>query len=163
MEKETLVRSPLTLIGLILLCNVIGATGSVFTTTGPNSWYASLVKPWFNPPGWLFAPAWTTLFTLMGIALYLVLMDGRASRWFKPAIAIFAFQFLLNVLWSYFFFGLESPLLGLIDILLLWIAILACILVFMRIRQLAGILLVPYILWVSFATLLNYSIFVLNG
>ncbi|HRY76356.1 MAG TPA: tryptophan-rich sensory protein, partial [Methanoregulaceae archaeon] len=106
-------HSVLKLIGFVLLCNILGGLGSIVTITGPGSWYASLVKPSFTPPGWVFAPVWITLFTLMGIALYLVWESGRERREVKTALGIFGVQFALNILWSFLFFGMRSPLLGL--------------------------------------------------
>jgi len=155
-------QSVLKLIAFVLLCNILGGLGSIVTITGPGSWYASLVKPSFTPPGWVFAPVWITLFTLMGIALYLVWESGRERREVKTALGIFGVQFALNILWSFLFFGMRSPLLGLIDIVILWVLIAATIVAFYRVRKAAAYLLIPYICWVSIATALTYNILILN-
>jgi len=150
------------LIGSVLLCNCAGLLGSLFTTTGPGSWYSTLIKPAFNPPSWIFAPVWTLLYILMGISLYLVIMEGMKGRDVRIPLLIFAIQLILNILWSYAFFGLESTFFGLLVILILWISIVATMILFYPVRKAAAWLLVPYILWVSFATLLTYTIYSLN-
>ncbi len=150
------------LIGSVLLCNCAGLLGSLFTTTGPGSWYSTLIKPAFNPPSWIFAPVWTLLYILMGISLYLVIMEGMKGRDVRIPLLIFATQLILNILWSYAFFGLESTFFGLLVILLLWISIVATMILFYPVRKAATWLLVPYILWVSFATILTYTIYSLN-
>jgi benzodiazapine receptor len=154
--------SPLLLAGSVILCILVGAAGSVFTVTGPGSWYDLLIKPSFNPPNWIFGPVWTTLYILMGISLYLVLREWKKGVDIRIAGGLFAVQLFLNFIWSYMFFGLQSPTYAFIVIVLLWVAILATIVTFFRINHIAGYLLVPYILWVSFASILNYSIMVLN-
>jgi tryptophan-rich sensory protein len=154
--------SPLLLAGSIVICLLTGAAGSVFTVTGPGSWYDLLTKPSFNPPNWIFGPVWTTLYILMGISLYLVLVEWKKGTDVRIAGGLFAIQLFLNFIWSYAFFGLQSPSSAFIVIVLLWVAILATIIIFFRINRIAGYLLVPYILWVSFAGILNYSIMVLN-
>ncbi len=154
--------SPLLLAGSVILCVLVGAAGSVFTVTGPGSWYDLLTKPAFNPPNWIFGPVWTTLYILMGISLYLVLMEWKKGIDIRCGGVLFAVQLFLNFIWSYAFFGLQSPSSAFIVIVLLWVAILATIITFFRINRIAGYLLVPYILWVSFASILNYSIMVLN-
>lgn len=146
----------------ILVCQLAGIIGSVFTAPAIPTWYAQLKKPIFTPPSWLFAPAWITLFFLMSISLYLIWSRGLDKKQVRNSLIIFAVQLILNILWSLLFFGLRSPLLGLIDIVLLWFAILATILNFYRISPKAAFLLIPYILWVSFAALLNFSIWQLN-
>jgi tryptophan-rich sensory protein len=150
------------LIAAVLLCLIIGSAGSLVTTTGAGSWYESLEKPAFTPPNWVFAPVWTTLFILMGIALYLIWQSGTERREVQIALAVFGLQFALNVLWSFLFFGMQSPLLGLVDIVLLWILIAITIVLFYQIRRIAGYLLIPYIVWVTIATALNYSVYIMN-
>ena len=150
------------LIGSVLLCNCAGLLGSLFTTTGPGSWYSTLIKPAFNPPAWIFAPVWTLLYILMGISLYLVIMEGMKGRDVRIPLLIFAIQLILNILWSYAFFGLESTFFGLLVILILWISIVATMILFYPVRKAAAWLLVPYILWVSFATILTSTIYSLN-
>lgn len=150
------------LVASVLFCVIVGSLGSLITITGPGSWYASLQKPFFTPPSWLFAPVWITLFTLMGIALYLVWQSGTQRREVRFALVAFGVQFVFNVAWSFLFFGLESPLLGLVDIVLLWIMIAVTIVLFYRVKKTTFFLLVPYIIWVSIATALNYNIYILN-
>jgi len=156
------VRSPLHLVIAVVFCLVVGSLGSVFTVTGAGSWYGSLSKPFFTPPNWVFAPVWITLFILMGIALYLVWEAGIDRREVRVALAVFGVQFILNVLWSFLFFGLQSPWLGLIDIVLLWIMIAAMIVLFSRISRVAACLLIPYICWVTIAGALNAGVYLLN-
>jgi benzodiazapine receptor len=146
----------------IVICQLAGYVGSIFTTPEIGIWYAALEKPFFSPPNWVFAPVWTTLFLLMGISLYLiwekqVLNEGRGF-----AISIFIFQLALNILWSLLFFGFHSPLAAFIEIIALWIMILFTIEDFSKISKLSAWLLLPYILWVSFAGVLNFFIWWLN-
>jgi tryptophan-rich sensory protein len=155
-------KSALILIGAVLLCNCAGLLGTLVTTTGPGSWYESLVKPSFNPPSWLFGPVWTLLYILMGISLFLVIMEGRKGRDVRIPLVLFAIQLILNTLWSFAFFGLESPISGLLVILLLLAFIVATIVAFYPVRKAAAWLLIPYFLWVSFATVLNYALYTLN-
>ena len=156
------VRSVPKLVAAILFCLVLGSLGSFLTVTGSGSWFAQLVKPSFQPPNWLFGPMWTTLFILMGIALYLVWELGTEKPGVRFALAIFGVQFALNIIWSFLFFGLQSPLLGLLDIIILWWMILVTIIIFYRIRKGAAFFLIPYILWVSIATVVNATIYLLN-
>ena len=151
------------LIFSIFICLFAGFIGSYFTTPAIPTWFATLQKPSFAPPNWVFAPVWTSLYILMGISLFLVWQKGREDKTVKAAIYLFAGQLVLNALWSFVFFGLRSPLLGLIEIIILWIAILATILSFMKISRTAAYLLIPYILWVSFASIVNFSIWSLNS
>jgi len=145
-------------IGIPLL---IGYLGSIFTTMSVGSWYLTLSKPFFNPPNYLFGPVWTFLYILIGISFYLVWKNGFGGKE-DQCIIIYSLQLALNLLWSIMFFGLRSPLFGLIDIILLLFLILANIIIFYRVSKAAGLILIPYFLWVSFATLLNYSIVILN-
>ena len=147
----------------IVICQGAGLIGAVATSPSIPTWYASLEKPAFNPPNWLFGPVWTTLYTLMGIAAFLVWRQGIRKREVKIALGIFIVQLVLNTLWSIVFFGLNSLLGGLVVILPLWVAILLSIITFYRISKTAGVLLIPYILWVSFATILNFSLWQLNA
>ena len=146
----------------IFVCQCAGLIGSIFSMTAIPTWYATLEKPPFTPPNWLFAPAWITLYLLMGISAFIIWRRGLESRQIKVALIIFLIQLALNALWSVAFFGFQSPLYGIIVIVALWIAILFTILLFIKLSTTAGALLVPYILWVSFATALNLSIWVLN-
>ncbi|MFA6007548.1 MAG: TspO/MBR family protein [Candidatus Shapirobacteria bacterium] len=140
----------------ILVCELSGVIGSIFTISSVKTWYVTdLVKPSFNPPSWLFGPVWTTLFLLMGVALYLVWQRKKISKWFW-------IQLLLNILWSVLFFGVKRPDLAFLEIVVLWIAILKTILEFGKVNKKAGRLLWPYLLWVSFAAFLNLMIVRLN-
>lgn len=146
----------------IAVCELVGVAGSIFTFSAIPTWYVTLAKPRFSPPNWVFGPAWTTLYLLMGIAFYLVWTsraDTKMKRW---AMAMFGIQLLLNAIWSPIFFGLQSPAWALVCIISLWCAIIATIFVFSRISRVAVLLLLPYLAWVSFAMYLNYSIWVLN-
>jgi benzodiazapine receptor len=151
----------LKLIASVILCQLAGFLGALFTTSAIPTWYATLRKPFFTPPNWIFSPVWISLFILMGISLFFVWRKTDHPK-FKIAFIFFFVQLILNVFWSVAFFGLKSPLLGLIDIFLLWIAILLTIQIFLKISKFAGVLLIPYFLWVSFASLLNFSLWILN-
>ncbi len=146
----------------IFICLGAGMIGSIFTSSSIDTWYATLEKPTFNPPSWLFAPVWTALYFFMGISLFLILRQDLIKGKIKLAISIFGLQLILNALWSFLFFGLQNPFLAFMEIIILWIAILITILTFYKIKKVASILLVPYILWVTFATILNYYIWRLN-
>lgn len=147
----------------IILTNLAGLVGSIFTAPGISGWYASLEKPFFTPPNWIFAPVWTTLFILMGIALYLVWEKGLEKKEVKIGVGIFGLQLMLNVIWSFLFFGLGNPFLALLEIFVLWATILATIAAFSRVSRKAAWLLAPYIVWVTLATFLNYGIWALNS
>jgi tryptophan-rich sensory protein len=139
-----------------------GFVGSMSTSSSVSSWYQTINKPVFNPPNSVFGPVWTTLFILMGVSLYIVWSKGLKKKGVKKALGVFGIQMLLNIAWSFMFFGLRSPLLGLIEIVVLWVAILYTIILFYKISKTASYLLIPYILWVSFAAVLNFAIFLLN-
>ena len=162
MNKYMNLKNFFKLIIAIGVSELAGIIGSVFTTPSIAGWYAGVVKPALNPPAWVFGPVWTTLFALMGIAAFLVWKKGLDRRDVKIALGIFLGQLVLNTLWSIIFFGLHSPGGALIEIVFLWLAILATIIAFAKISKPAAWLLVPYILWVSFAGYLNYSIWQLN-
>ena len=152
------------LIIAIVVSELAGIIGSVFTTLSIAGWYATLVKPALNPPAWVFGPVWTTIFALMGISLFLIWKSDPsvAPKERRRGGIIFFIQLVLNTLWSIIFFGLHSPGGALIEIVFLWLAILATIVVFYKISKPAAWLLVPYIAWVSFAMYLNYVIWLLN-
>ena len=137
--------------------------GSIFTAESVRTWYVGLTKPSFSPPSWLFAPVWIVLYALMGISLYIVWEKSNSLE--VPAVVFIAFflQLLLNVLWSFVFFGLRSPLWGFVEIAVLWVAILLTMILFWRISQTAGALLIPYFVWVTFASVLTFSLWKLNG
>lgn len=143
------------LIFSIGICLGAGILGSFFTFSAIPTWYQTLNKPSFSPPNWIFGPVWTVLYILMGISLFLV--------WQKKKVpTIFWVQLTLNAFWSIVFFGLRNPLLALVDIAALWIAIVLTIKAFNKINKLAAQLLYPYLAWVSFATILNLAIVLLN-
>jgi tryptophan-rich sensory protein len=149
------------LLAFIVLAQLVGVFGSIYTMPNIETWYAYLEKPDFNPPSWVFGPVWITLYTLMGISAYLVAEKGINTAT-KLALSIFGFQLAINAIWSFAFFGLQSPVLGLVVIVLLWFSIVEMIILFSKISKTAAYLQVPYLLWVSFATILNFSIFLLN-
>lgn len=156
------ISNTLKLISAILICEIIGIIGSLFTIPAISGWYAYLAKPELAPPNWIFGPVWTLLFMLMGIAMYLIWKKGLERRDIKIALGVFACQLLLNLLWSIIFFGLRSPGGAFIEIIFLLLAILTTIIVFAKISKPAAWLLAPYILWVIFAAYLNYAIYSLN-
>ena len=148
------------LIFSIIICQLAGIVGSIFTASSIPDWYIYLNKPSFNPPGYVFGPVWTFLYTLMGIAVYLVWTSDK-GRSILPLV-IFDIQLILNALWSILFFGFRNPFIAFIDIILLWIFIILTIWQFAKVDKKAAYLLIPYIAWVSFAVFLNYSIWQLN-
>jgi benzodiazapine receptor len=159
---DSRLKDVLRLVVSIVVSQLAGGLGAVFTTPAIPTWYASLNKPAFNPPNWVFFPVWTTLYTLMGIAAFLVWRKGLHERRVRVALVVYAIQLVLNLAWTIIFFGLYSLFGAVIAIVLLWVAILVNIVAFWRISKAAGALLIPYILWVSFAGLLNVSVWMLN-
>lgn len=151
-------RSIIALIGWLVLCFAAAGTGVFVSTDG---WYAAVHKPSWNPPAWLFGPAWTLLYITMAVAAWLVWREGGWKAQGRT-LGLFLLQWLLNALWTPLFFGLHRPGLAFAEIVLLWLAIAATLVSFWRVRQLAGILLVPYLAWVSFAAALNFTIWRLN-
>lgn len=145
----------------LLLPFVAGAIGSYFTFPAIGSWYQTLNKPFFSPPNWVFGPAWTVLYVLMGISLYIVWTSNRVKNK-KAGIKLFLIQLTLNASWSIVFFGLHNPILAFANIIILWIVILLTIRAFIPISKPAAYLLYPYLAWVSFASILNLSIALLN-
>jgi translocator protein len=156
-------RRYLILLGFILVCNAAGSIGSIATYPNIAGWYASLQKPFFTPPNWLFGPVWTTLFTLMGISLFIIWEKTGLRKKGRAAFRAFLLQMGLNVLWSFLFFGLRSPLYGLICIIPMWLAILYMIIQYWKIDRRAAWMMVPYIAWVTVATALNFSVLLLNA
>ena len=157
-----MVRNLSALVAFVVLCELAGVIGSIFTISSIPTWYAVLRKPWFTPPNWLFGPIWLTLYFLMGISLYLVFESKRNKAKEKPALWAFGIQLFLNVLWSVLFFGMHYLLYGFIEIVLLWISIAVTIILFFKVSKVAAYLLLPYILWVTIAASLNYYVFILN-
>jgi len=147
----------------ILICQAAGIIGFIFTSSSVSTWYTSLIKPEFTPPGSVISAVWLVLFTLMGVSLFLVWREGLNRQEVKSALYIFAAQLIVNVLWSGAFFGLRSPTAGIIVIAVLWALILLTIIKFWPISRTAALLLFPYLLWVSLAAFLNYSIWRLNS
>lgn len=145
----------------LIITLAVGGIAGFATATAISTWYATLNKPFFNPPNWLFAPTWTLLYILMGIALYLV-WRLPASVMRNKAMGTFFAQLALNFAWSFIFFGFHQIGFALLEILLMWAAILITINQFAKLQKTAALLLVPYLLWVSFATVLNFSIWHLN-
>lgn len=146
----------------IVCCELAGLLATPITTSSIPTWYASLEKPFFSPPNWVFGPVWTLLYLLMGGAVWLIWEHHRETKEGRSAIQLFWIQLVLNFSWSIIFFGLRSPLLALIEIVILWVIIFMTMKKFYGLNKTAGYLLVPYLAWVSFATLLNASIVLLN-
>jgi tryptophan-rich sensory protein len=158
-KKNTSVLIPYQgLILSVVVCLSAGFISSFFTISSIGSWYSTINKPFFNPPSWIFGPVWTFLYILMGISVYIAVKKGAN----KKAIFIFALQLALNTLWSILFFGLRNPLFAFVEIVMLWIVILINIKVFQKYSRTSAYLLIPYILWVSFASMLNLYIVILN-
>ncbi|HWA07716.1 MAG TPA: TspO/MBR family protein [Ignavibacteria bacterium] len=146
----------------IIICQLAGVIGSVFTVNNIASWYLDLNKPLLNPPNWVFGPVWITLYFLMGISLFLVWKKGLNSRFNRNAFILFIIQLVFNASWSIVFFGMHQLLLSVFVIIILWLLIFINIVQFGKISRSAAYLLMPYILWVSFASYLNIAIYILN-
>ncbi len=155
-------KNYLKLIIAIVVCELAGIIGSIFTASAIPTWYVTLAKPALNPPSWIFGPVWTTLYALMGIAVFLVWQKGIHHKHVRKAVAVFALQLVLNTMWSIVFFNFENPGWAFVNIVAMWLAIVWTMILFYKISKPAMWLLVPYILWVSFAAYLNYSIWILN-
>lgn len=151
----------LKLLGLIAVCEGVGLLGSLFTIPSISTWYAHLNKPPFGPPNWVFGPVWTALYLLMGVALFLVL-EKKLKKQIDYFVVLFLIQLFLNFLWSVIFFGLHLPLVAFLEIVLLWLSILLLIINFWKFSKLASLILTPYLCWVSFASILNLVIVILN-
>lgn len=150
----------------IIICESVGIIGSFFTFSSVSNWFPTLVKPWFSPPSWLFGPVWTILYFLMGLSLYIVWNKTETiskQKYKKQFFILFGIQLILNALWSFLFFGLKSPISGLIDILFLDMAVITTIIYANRVSKYAAVLLAPYMAWIIFATLLNFEIALLNN
>lgn len=156
------IKKPLILVFSLLSTFVAAFVGSMATTPAINSWYIYLVKPSFSPPNWLFGPVWTILYALMGISLYLIWREGTKKKNVSYAVSVFFIQLTLNVSWSIVFFGLKNIPGSLIVITSLWFSIAYLISRFNKINKTAGTLLWPYLAWVTFAGILNFSIWILN-
>jgi len=146
----------------IIVCLFAGLIGSLFTFAAIPTWYATLAKPAFSPPNWVFGPVWTTLYILMGVAMYLVWQKGIKKKNVRQAINLFLIHLGFNAGWSVIFFGLRSILGGMVVIIILWGLIIAVIREFYQINRTAAYVLTPYFIWVSFAGVLNFSLLLLN-
>lgn len=151
-------RQTLALMGWLVLC-FMAAMGAVFVS--PDGWYAALNKPWWNPPSWLFGPVWSLLYVMMAVAAWLVWREGGWKVQWR-ALGLFLFQWLLNALWTPLFFWLHRPGLAFAEIVALWFLLLLTLTSFWRVKQVAGALLIPYLAWVTIATVLNFTIWRLN-
>lgn len=149
------------LILCLLIPLLIGGIGGIATAGSIDGWYFHLNKPSFNPPNYLFGPVWTFLYLMMGVSFYMILQNSR-DKYFKSAIIIFGLQLFLNFWWSFLFFKFQLLGIALIEISMIWFSILAMIIVFYKINRTAALLQIPYLLWVSFASVLNASIWWLN-
>ena len=156
------IRKSFLLIGSILISNLAGFIGAFATTSSVTTWYPDLIKPSFNPPSWIFGPVWTTLYILMGFSLYWVLLKGYKKKNIKNAVNLFLIHLVFNSLWSIVFFGLQNLAVAFVVIVVLWTMIVCLIKKFWKINRIASYLLFPYLAWVSFASLLNLSIWLLN-
>lgn len=163
MSKKPTSQKSATLLGISVgSALAAGWLGSLFTAPAIPTWYAALEKPFFSPPNWLFAPVWTVLYLLMGVALFLILMVTKSQKQKKTAVGLYATQLVVNIAWSVAFFGFRSPELGLFVILVLDALVAATIKSFWPLSKTAALLLLPYMAWISFATLLNLAIVLLN-
>lgn len=149
------------LVFFLVLCLAVSAAGGVITASSVNTWYQGLDKPPFNPPDWVFAPVWTTLYVLMAIAAWRVWRTPRSPAR-RNALLLFAVQLVLNLVWSLVFFGFRNIGMAMLEIATLLLAIIATALVFGRLDRPAGVLFVPYLLWVGYAAVLNFSLWLLN-
>lgn len=150
------------LVLVIIACELVGIVGSLFTFSAIPNWYVYLNKPFFSPPNWVFAPVWTVLYALMGVSFFLIWKNGWKKHKARIARTHFCIQLALNFIWTPVFFGLKLPLLALVIITALWVWILVTMRAFYPISKIASLLFIPYLLWVTFATLLNASIVILN-
>jgi tryptophan-rich sensory protein len=160
-SRPTLIQKAVWLVGLITVCFAAAGLGSAATSKSVAGWYQTLVKPSWNPPNWLFGPVWTTLYLMMAIAAWLV-WKKNGWRDSRSPMTWFGIQLALNVLWSYLFFGMQRPDLAFVEIVLLWLCIVATCLAFHAKSETAAFLLVPYLAWTSFAVMLNFAIWRLN-
>ncbi len=146
----------------LIMPQLAGVIGSFFTAPAIPAWYSTLTKPNFSPPNWLFAPVWLSLYLLMGISAYLIWQKTAEQEKAKSALKLFWSHLIFNALWSIIFFGLQNPGLAFLNIIILWILIVILIVKFWKISSWAAYLLIPYLIWVSFASILNYYIWYLN-
>ncbi len=160
-KQRILSREKVGLFAFIALCFLLSAAGGTITSTSVDTWFQALQKPSFNPPDWIFAPVWTILYLLMAISGWLVWRTVQLKQR-RLGLFVFAVQLVLNFTWSLLFFGLQRVDLALINIIVLLLVIIANAILFWRVVPLAGILFIPYVLWVAYASVLNASIWMLN-
>ncbi len=147
------------MLGLVVGTEVVGIRGGLWTAQSVKTWYPTLEKPPFRPPNWVFGPVWTTLYAMMAYAMYTVSERKDVEPTvLRAAKVLWGVQLVLNLMWSYLFFGRRSPLAGLVEIVMLWVAIVATIVAFAKVSRSAALLMVPYLLWVSFASFLTFEI-----
>lgn len=156
-----MLRQTVALCGFILLSFAAPSVSAFLSVTGPDDWYRGLEKPWFNPPGWVFGPVWTILYIVMGVAAWLVWRKGTGQSLAVP-LGLFLLQLVLNAVWTPLFFGMHSPGWAFVDILVLWVVLAATVFAFYRVSGTAAALMLPYWFWVSFAAVLNGTIWWLN-
>ena len=154
-------KNIITLIICLAIPQIAGGIGALATTPNIDSWYASIIKPSFNPPNWIFGPVWTFLFLLMGIALYFV-WTSKQNKARTIGLRVFGIQLILNIVWSYLFFAMHRPDLAFLEIIILLLAIIANMIAFYSIKKTSAYLLAPYLAWVIFASALNFAIWQLN-
>jgi benzodiazapine receptor len=153
-------RKIIVIVAAAAICLLLGSASGLFTIGEIKGWYQTIEKPSWNPPNWLFGPVWSTLYILMGVAFGLVITQkGQIKR---NVVWVFIIQFILNLLWSFIFFKMHNFSLALLEIVVLWIFIFICVVQFYRLNKIAGLLMIPYLVWVSFATILTTSIWTLN-
>ena len=161
MNKSSPLRTVGSLCFFLIICLSIGILGGIATSQSVHSWYPTLVKPTWTPPAWVFGPVWTLIYILIAVCGWLAYLQPH-SRDRSKALLFFSIQLFLNAIWFPLFFGLRSPLLGLFDIILLWIMILATLLSLWKVSRLAAVLWLPYTTWTTFAAVLNTVIYVMN-
>jgi len=157
-----LIKKPKLLALSVLITQLVGTSGSLFTMGSLNNWYPNLIKPAYTPPEYLFGPVWIVLYTLMGISLYLVLLKDDKDPKVRFGVILYFVHLALNSIWTFIFFGLQQPLFALYEIAALFIVIVFLMIYYLRIDARATFILIPYLLWVSFAAYLNYQIWKLN-
>ena len=155
-------KNVLKLLGAIIVCELAGGVGAIFVTPNISGWYSTLVKSSLTPPAFVFGPVWTLLYLLMGIAAFMILKKGFDRADVRHALDIFSMQLVFNILWSIIFFGAHNPALAFVDIVLLWLSIIATMFSFYKISRSAMWILLPYIIWTTFAAYLNLAILILN-
>lgn len=160
LQQEKVNKHFISLLVFLAICFSVAAAGAVLTNTSVSSWYLTINKPSWTPPNWLFGPVWTSLYFMMALAVWLIWCKVGSLK--KLPLVLFGLQLFLNLIWSGLFFTLQNPKIAFIEIVFLWLSILATLISFWRIRIVAGLLLLPYILWVGYAAMLNFTIWRMN-